>query len=310
MWFKNALVYSLTQRMELTEDSLRSALESKKARPCEGDEMSTFGFSPALGKHGQDLLHVVNGLYLIAGTMQVRKVPPKVVNEQLDEKVREIEAKESRTVRRKERDQYKDEIVQSLLPRAFVNKSTVRAIIAPEKDWIIVDASNPKTAEDLLSTLREVIGSLPVRPLSVKIAPSATLTEWLRSCAGKENAALSGGLVALGDCTMIDTGEDGGSINVKRQDLSSEEIQRLIESGKLVNSMSLAWSDKLTFRLDDKLKFKGLKFGDLLHDQVKADSDNAASEMDATFTLMSSTFTEFMPVIVEALGGLEIPQGI
>lgn len=309
MWFKNALVYTLTQRLDVSEDALRAALEKKRARPCEGLDLSTFGFSSALGKHGQDLIHSASGLYLIAGTKEERKVPPSLLRDEVDAKAREIEEKESRKVRKKERDQYKDEIMQRLLPRCFPRKSTVRAIIAPEQNWIIVDASNPNAAEALLSTLREVLGSLPVRPLSVKIAPSATMTDWLRNKAG-ENTPLPGDLDVLEDCVLTDTHEGGGSVSAKRQDLSSDDIQRLIESGKLVTSISMAWGDKLTFKLDEKLKLSGLKFGDVLQEKAREDSDDAASEMDATFALMSGTLVEFMPVITEALGGEDIPQGI
>jgi recombination associated protein RdgC len=84
-----------------------------------------------------------------------------------------------RKVYKKERDQIKDEIIQAFLPRAFIRRSSTFAAIAPKQGLILVNSASPKRAEDLLSTLREVIGTLPVRPLTVKMSPTATMTEWV-----------------------------------------------------------------------------------------------------------------------------------
>lgn len=82
-------------------------------------------------------------------------------------------------------------------------------------------------------------------------------------------------------------------------------------AGKQVTQLSLAWQDKLSFMLDDKLVIKRLRFEDLLQDQAEQDGgDDALSQQDASFTLMMLTFTDFLPALFEALGGEEVPQGI
>jgi recombination associated protein RdgC len=106
------------------------------------------------------------------------------------------------------------------------------------------------TAEDLLSTLREVLGSLPVRPVTVKIAPSATMTHWLKC----QKAAPD--FYVLSDCQLADPDESGGRVVFKAQDLTSDELQMHLATGKLATSMKLAWQDKLSFVLDDKLGIK------------------------------------------------------
>ncbi len=67
----------------------------------------------------------------------------------LKEKVDEIEAQQMRKVYKKERDQLKDEIVQTLLPRAFIRRSSTFAAIAPSLGLILVDSASarrrPKT---------------------------------------------------------------------------------------------------------------------------------------------------------------------
>ncbi|MBV2132803.1 recombination-associated protein RdgC [Pseudomonas sp. MAP12] len=306
MWFRNLLVYRLTQDLQLDVEKLEAALASKPARPCASQELATYGFVAPLGK-GADapLVHASQDFLLIAARKEERILPGSVVRDALKEKIDEIEEQQMRKVYKKERDQLKDEIVQTFLPRAFIRRNMTFAAIAPQQGLILVDASSPKKAEDLLSTLREALGSLPVRPLSVKVAPTATFTDWMK------NQQASNGLQLLDECELRDTHEDGGIVRCKRQDLGSDEVQNHLAAGKLVTKLSLAWSDKLSLLIDDKLALKRLRFEDLLQDQAEQDGgDDALAQQDASFTLMMLTFVEFLPQLIEALGGEEIPQGI
>lgn len=306
MWFRNLLVYRLTQEVPFDAQALESALAAKPARACASQELATYGFVAPFGK-GADapLVHASEGFLLVAARKEERILPGSVVRDALQEKIDEIENEQMRKVYKKEREQLKDEIVQAFLPRAFIRKSVTRAAIAPSLGLILVDTASAKRAEDLLSTLREAIGSLPVRPLSVKMAPTATLTTWVQTQEASE------GFYVLDECELRDTHEDGGVVRCKRQDLTSDEIQQHLGAGKQVTQLSLAWQDKLSFVLDDKLVIKRLRFEDLLQEQAMEDAgDDALSQQDASFTLMMLTFAEFLPALIEALGGEELPQGI
>lgn len=306
MWFRNLLVYRLTQDLPFVADELQAALAAKPARPCASQELTTYGFVAPFGK-GADapLVHVSQDFILIAARKEDRILPGSVVRDALKEKVEEIEAEQMRKVYKKERDQLKDEIIQAFLPRAFIRRLTTFAAIAPKQGLILVNSASPKRAEDLLSTLREAIGSLPVRPLTVKMAPTAVLTEWVKTQQAAEH------FTALDECELRDPQEDGGIIRCKRQDLTSDEIQLHLSTGKQVTQLSLAWQDKLSFVLDEKMIVKRLRFEDLLQDQAEQDGgDDDLSQQDASFTLMMLTFGEFLPQLFDALGGEEIPQGI
>ncbi|EJN35409.1 recombinase RdgC [Pseudomonas putida] len=306
MWFKNLLTYRLTQDVPFEAEALEAALASKPARPCASQELTTYGFVAPFGK-GEDapLVHVSGEFLLIAARKEERILPSSVVNDAVKEKVEEIETEQMRKVYKKERDQIKDEIIQAFLPRAFIRRSMIFAAIAPRLGMILVNSASAKRAEDLLSTLREVMGSLPVRPATVKIAPTATMTDWVKSQQAAE------GFYVLDECELRDTAEDGGIVRCKRQDLTGEEIQLHLSTGKVVTQLALAWQDKLSFVLDDKMVIKRLKFEELLQEQAEQDGgDEAAQQFDASFLLMMMTFSEFLPVLFEALGGEEIPQGV
>ncbi|MBV4524325.1 recombination-associated protein RdgC [Pseudomonas sp. SWRI74] len=306
MFFKNLLLYRITQSIDLSADTLEAALATKQARACANQELTTYGFTAPLGK-GEDapLVHVSGDFLLICARKEERILPGSVVRDAVKEKVEEIEAEQMRKVYKKERDQIKDEIIQAFLPRAFIRRSATFAAIAPKLGLIFVNSPSPKRAEDLLSTLREVIGSLPVRPLTVKMSPTASMTEWLTTQKAADD------FFVLDECELRDTHEDGGVVRCKRQDMAGGEIQTHLSTGKVVTQLSMAWQDKLSFVLDDKMVIKRLKFEDLLVDQAEQDGgDDALGQLDASFTLMMLTFANFIPALLQALGGEEIPDGL
>ncbi|KPC02223.1 recombination-associated protein RdgC (plasmid) [Pseudomonas amygdali pv. lachrymans] len=306
MWFKNVLVYRLTQDLPLTLESLEQALRTKVAKLPESQVLQTVGFlAPNSKSPDAPLAHVVEGVFLVALRMYERILPPAVVTDAVAEKVEEIELSQLRKVYRKEKDQIKDEITQAFLPRAFIKKATTYAAIDLKQNLIYVNTSSPKSAEALLSTLREVLGSLPVRPVAVKIAPTATYTTWIKT----EKAAED--FYVLSNCRLNDVSEDGGEIQVKNQDLTSDEIKQLLDSGKIVTQINLAFKDMLSFTVNDKLAIQGLRFESLLQEKAVQDGgDDADSQFDASFLLMMKTLNEAVPALLTALGGEDIPAGV
>lgn len=304
MFFRSALIYRLTQAIDFGD--LDAALATKPARPCASQELTTYGFVAPFGKgENAPLVHASSGFLLIAARKEERILPGSVIRDELKAKIDQIESEQLRKVYKKERDELKDDLIQALLPRAFVRQSTTFAVIMPGQGLVVVDTPSARKAEDLLSTLREAMGSLPLRPATVKIAPSATLTDWLKRQKASE------GFTVLDQALLRDTHDDGGSIAAKHQDLTSDEIQLHLSSGKQVTQLAVGWEDKLSFILDDKMTIKRLRFEDLLHDQAEQDGgDDALGQLDASFTIMCLTFAQFIPALLEALGGEEIPQGI
>lgn len=306
MFFTNLMIYRLTQAIELDAEALEAALSSKPGREPASQELNTYGFIAPFGKHEDSpKVHDSYGFQLIAARKVEKILPGNVIRDELLTRVARIESEQARKVYKKERDQIKDEIIQAFLPRAFLRRKVTFAAIDLKAGLIYVNTSSASTAEDLLSTLREVIGSFPVRPVTVKIAPTATVTDWVKA----QKAAPD--FYVLDECELSDTHEDGGTVRCKRQDLTSEEIQLHLGTGKVVTQLSLAWQDKLSFVMNDRMLIKRLKFEDLLHDQAEQDGgEEAAGQFDASFVLMMATFREFVPALLEAFGGEEIPQGI
>ncbi|MEJ1336432.1 MAG: recombination-associated protein RdgC, partial [Candidatus Sedimenticola sp. (ex Thyasira tokunagai)] len=179
MWFKNLQLYRLTQPFDLSSEALHEALQERASRECGSLEMSVLGWHFPLGRHGSQLTHAVGNCIMVCVRKEEKVIPSSVVRDLLDEKVASVEEQEARKVRRRERDELKDELMTNLLPRAFVKSNLTYAYIDTKDHWLVVDAASPGRAEELISLLRETLGTLPLKPLEVAQSPTSVMTSWL-----------------------------------------------------------------------------------------------------------------------------------
>ncbi len=299
MWFRNARVFRFTKPFDITAEALEEKLLEDAFKPCGPQETSRQGWVPPLGKHGEQLVHSAGGYHLSTLRKEEKLLPGPVVKELVEEKVEAIEAEQHRKVRRKEKDELKEQVMLEMLPKAFSKNRRCYAYLAPNDGFLIVDAGSAKQAEDLASFLRKSLGSLPVRPPAVEQAPAFTLTGWLN-----ETVDLPATLTLGTECELKDPSEDGGVVRCKGLDLQGDEIRNHLEAGMQATRLSLTWEDTLSFVLDEELGIRRLKFGDTLQEKLDdVDADDAAARFDAAFSLMTLELSRLLPGLLEALGG-------
>lgn len=298
MWFKNLVPYRFSEPFTLSSTALEQKLENKRFRPCTGHQECSYGWSEPLGKDSEGLLHTCQGMLLICARREEKVIPAPVVNEMLAEKIDDIENREARKISRKERSRLKDELIFELLPKAFAFSRKTYAYIDPQGGWLVVDAASAKKAEDLLSTLRECLGSLPVLPLHTINSPAAVMTDWLT------NGAVPSDLNLEDECELRSQANEGAIIHCKRHDLTLPEIRNHLDNDKQVIKLALSWTDRLAFVLDEHLTVKRLKFLDLIQDQVENTHAETESErFDADFSIMTLELAHFLPRLLEIFGG-------
>jgi recombination associated protein RdgC len=299
MWFRNARVFRFTKPFEITAEALEEKLQEDAFKPCGPQETSRQGWVSPMGKHSDLLVHSAGGYHLIALRKEEKLLPASVIKELVDEKADMIEAEQHRKVRRKEKDELKEEVMLEMLPRAFSKNRRCYAYLAPADGVLVVDAGSSKQAEDLASTLRKSLGSLPVRPPAVEQAPAFTFTGWLN-----ESIDLPASIELGTECELKDTSEDGGVVRCKGLDLQGDEIRSHLDAGMQVTKLSVTWDDNLSFVLDEELGIRRLKFGDTLQEKLDdVDADDAAARFDAAFSLMTLELARLVPGLLEALGG-------
>ena len=72
-------------------------------RPCGSQDMTTFGWTKAFGKHGQMLSHFSQDSILVCAKREEKVLPAAVVNEMVADKIEQIEQQENRPVRKRKR---------------------------------------------------------------------------------------------------------------------------------------------------------------------------------------------------------------
>jgi len=300
LWFKNAVWYRFTPDADFDAQRLEQALESKPFTPCNRHEQKRSGWtSPTYGLTDGPVF-VSNGYLLICLQQEERILPGSVVRDALNEKVEKIEQEEDRKVYRTERAQLKDEVTFELLPRAFTRRRPTHALISPDQGWILVDASSLNRAEQLLSELREALGSLRVRLPEVKFSPSERMSGWVM---GEPTPA--NGFELEQECELKDTlADESGVIRVKGQILTSDEIRAHIEGGMRVSRLALCWEQQLRLVLHDDLTLHRLKLTDEYRDQLEEQApEEELAALDADVTQLGLEFTRLIPQLLAAFDG-------
>ncbi|PZD63266.1 recombination-associated protein RdgC [Pantoea ananatis] len=298
LWFKNMMVYCLNRDIPLSADDMEKQLEAFTFSPCGSQDMSKTGWVAPMGNRSDALTHVNNGQIVICARKEEKILPSPVVKQALEAKIDKLEAEQSRKLKKTEKDSLKDEVLHSLLPRAFSRFSQTYMWIDTVNNLIMVDCASAKKAEDTLALLRKSLGSLPVVPLTLESPIELTLTEWVRS------GDVPAGFALMDEAELKAILEDGGVIRCKKQDLVCDEIANHIEAGKLVTKLALDWQERIQFVLSDDGSVKRLKFSDTLRDQNDdIDREDFAQRFDADFILMTSELAALTSNLVEALGG-------
>ena len=294
-WFKNVMIYRLTKSLDWTSQTLQTALEQEIFHPCGQSDMSKFGWTNPL--RGSELLHFSVGKQILLLARKEEKIlPSHVVKRELDERVKLLEEKENRKLKKTEKQALKDDVTAMLLPRAFSKPQQTAIWIDSETNLIYVDAASSKRAEDTLALLRKSLGSLPVVPLAFANEPTTVMTDWI----AQDN--LPEYLTALEEAEL--KAPDDAVIRCKNHPLDSEEILSHLQKGKLVTKLALDWDEHLSFVLNDDGSLKRLKFAD----QIREKNDDILKEdyaqrFDADFVLMAGELAKLTENLIDDFGG-------
>lgn len=295
MWFKNLQIYRLPAPWPMAHESLEDQLARKRFQPCGSQDLESRGWSAPTGD--EPLVHAVGGQWLISLGVEAKLLPSSVVRQVAEERAEEIEAAQGYKPGRKQMKELREQVTQELLPRAFSRRRRVFAWIDPQDGWLVIDASSPTRAEDVLETLRQSLDSLPLTLLRTERSPGSAMADWL--AAGEPPAGFS----IDQDCELRAITEDKAAVRYVRHTLEGDEVKAHLTAGKLPTRLALTFEDRVSFVLTEKGEIKRVQFLDLVQEQLESAGESAAELFDAHFALMTGELRRLIPAVVEILGG-------
>ncbi len=296
MWFKNLQLYRLPAPWKLDLAALLEQLARGRFVPCGSQDPLTRGWVPP---RGEELVHSVNGQWLLMLAVEQRLLPSSVVNQEVQERAGKIAAEQGYPPGRKALRELKDRVTEEFLPRAFTHRRKTPLWIDPVNGWLGVDATSLTKAEEVLEHLRQCLDEFPLALVQTQMSPTAAMADWL---AGGDAPS---GFTVDRDCELKSVDEEKAAVAYKRHPLGDEvadEIKAHLVAGKLPTRLALTWDDRISFVLTEKGEIKRLAFLDVLKEDVDG-IENAEEIFDAELTLMTGEFARFIPALLEALGG-------
>jgi recombination associated protein RdgC len=298
MWFKNLHIYRFNKPFDYSAESLERMLQEQAFSPCDRHDFARYGWEPPLGRNGEMLTHSANGCIMICARKQEKILPPAAINEQVEEKVLELEANQGRSVYRKEKRNIREDVVHTLLPRALTRSFHLYACFMPKRKLLYIDTPSTARAEELLEHLRASLGSLPVVPLACRGDAADIMTRWLEG-------RVPDGFDLDHECELRNPQDGGNIIRCRGQELESEEILGHVKAGKRVIQLALNWRESIQFILTEELKIKRLKFADRLKQEAESDQGDAAVQFDQDFAVMTLQLDHLVEELLQALGGID-----
>ena len=295
MWFRNLQIYRLPENWGLTAEALAEKLAARPFQPCGSQDMATRGWSSPT-KDDRFVL-AVGGHFLISLAVEQKLLPSSVVNEVAADKAEMIEAQQGYKPGRKQMKEIKEAVLQELLPRAFTRRRKVFSWIDPVGGWLVIDASSPARAEEVLEALRDTLDELPVKMVKTQLSPVSVMTGWLAA-----NEAAGAFTIDL-DCELRAVTDEKAAVRYVRHALDGKDVQDHLAAGKLPTRLALTFDDRISFMLTEKMEIKRLAFLDIIKEEAERQADATDMQIEADFALMSGELSRLIPAVLEALGG-------
>jgi recombination associated protein RdgC len=183
-------------------------------------------------------------------------LPTSVIKSQTDKRVAEIEATEDRKVPAKERQAVKNDVIFTLLPKAFAKENTVTCFYWKKDNLLIVPTASAKLADITISALIRAVGSIKTHTIHVD-GIKQSLTSKLKTFLETEVGIMQFDF----DSTVKLKAEEGRVTTIKGVDLAEakEGILEAIAQGSSVAELGLSTST-MFFRLSHDFVIRGVSF--------------------------------------------------
>lgn len=296
--FKNALVYRIDHWEAPPHEDMEARLAGARFVACGATQAESHGFVEPRG-HGQGaMLESVGGQLILALCSETKAVPSGVVKDALEDRLKQVETQTGRRPKGKQAKELKEEIVHSLLPRAFPKRGTTLVWIDLQAQRIVIGAGSAKKADKVLTQLAELMGgNLRLTQLQTELAPATAMAQWLT-----EKTAPAGFSVDR-ECELKQPDSEKAAVRYARHTLEIDEVGLHIAQGKLPTQLAMTWAGRVSFVLTEALALKKLKLLDVVLENKAAGDGRDDGGFDTDVALVTGELRLLLPDLVLALGG-------
>lgn len=265
---KNAITYSIEMpKAAAMDEFITGSVEQidlfVASKPVDS-QLFSCGFvrHPVTG----DVVAQFKGGYCLTFRQYEKKIDKQALNEKINDIATAREQETGTKLKRAERLNIKDDIIQLMTPHILPTPKTVFVYFNEDTNTLIVDTTVDSVADRITSILRKCIGSLKATTLYIDQAAGLTskLVQQLIVVEDGKNQFFIPG-ITIGHSVEL-KGMEGELIKFKGVDLfydgTADEIaDNITEGGMFVKSIDLEVpGTDTTFTLTDGCKFKNFKF--------------------------------------------------
>ncbi len=296
--FKNALVYRIGSWNPPTLAELEERLAGARFLECAATQMESAGWVEPRGERHGALAESIGGHWMLTLCTESKAVPGAVVRRQLEEQLAKIEAETGRRPKGKQAKELKEQIVHTLLPRAFAKRASIPVWIDVSARLVVIGAASAKKADAVVTRLVELLGGgIVMRPLQTELAPATAMAGWLSD---KEAPA---GFSIDRDCELKQPDSEKAAVRYARHTLDIDEVAEHIAQGKLPTQLAMTWSSRVSFMLTETLTLKKLKLLDVALEGAGSTGKREDQGFDADVAIVTGELGPMIVDLVNALGG-------
>lgn len=298
MLFKNLILYRLPPGFSLTAASLEEALERRPLQACGSFDMQTRGFV-ACGYEQRTLYTqgpAQGQQHLLCLGVEQKLLPASIVNQVAKERAMELEQQQGHPVGRRQMRELKARVGDELRARALTRRRTTFAWLDLPGGWLVVNTASASRAEELIETLRDALGTLPVQPFNTRHSPSGCMAAWLT------HGNAPGRFMVDQDLELQAIDGGGATIRYLRHPLETSEIRGHLTSGKTPTRLGLTWNGRIAFLLHQNAHVKRVQFLDVYKDD-NGKGENPHEQFDIDFALMTGELKQLLAELTSVLGG-------
>lgn len=301
--FTKIAPYYFTKLQRWVPEALEVLLQAHRYREIQKTQAVSFGYVDAIDEASL-VERVAPGVVYLRWKFVEKKVPKKVLQDKMRPRIQALEDSLGGKVPRAEQMKIQDEVYTELLKVAFPTEKVIDIILTPTH--ALIGEPNWKRAELILSGLRAVLGSLPVRPLACRKEIDDVLTD--RMLGRQEEGCRFG----LGDRFQAKNTDTKAVIRGTHVEVNCDEFQELVIAGMKVVEMELTFQpedteSKVWFQLKKDGILKGITWPPELSDQAMRDAGEDAewqTLMRANLLMIYSGLEELLAALQDWCGGL------